>query len=202
MSTTFWAALAFAAAPSTQDVPARTEPAPVESTKTALLARDTPVELMAITEVSTATAHPGTMVRLRVNKPIELPGRGTIPVGTPAFGEVLTAKDAGGLGKSGKMTARLVRIQFGDAVIPIDGDLSAKGRGSGSAATAVVFVGVMGLFHRGNNAKIKAGEIVSAFVSEDVTLDLSAPIARNVAAAPMAAATPMAEATPMADAKP
>jgi hypothetical protein len=202
MTIEYWAALVFAAAPSTQDVPASTASALVKSPITALLTHDTPVELMAITEVSTATARPGTVVRLRVNKPIDLPGHGVIPVGTPAFGEVVTAKDAGGLGKSGTMTARLVRIQFGDAVIPLDGDLSAKGRGSGSAATAIVFVGVMGLFHRGNNAKIKAGEIVSAFVSEDVTLDLSAPIARNVAGAPTATAAPMAEATPIADATP
>lgn len=195
MAIAYWAALALAGAASVQDVPAGTTPAVVEPAKTVLLARDTPVELMAVTEVSTATAHPGTVIRLRVNKPVDIAGKGMIPVGTPAFGEVVTAKDAGGLGKSGKMTARLVRIQFGDAAIPLDGDLSAKGRGSGSAATAVIFVGVMGLFHRGNNAKIKAGEIVSAFVAEDVTLDLSAPVARNIAAA-APPATPIADATP------
>lgn len=197
MTMFYWAALAIAGVPSIQEVPANVEPAAPEAARTVLLPRDTPVELMAITEVSTATAHPGTVVRLRVNKPVNLAGHGTIPIGTPAFGEVVTAKDAGGLGKSGKMTARLVRIQFGDAAIPLDGDLSAKGRGSGSAATAVIFVGVMGLFHRGNNAKIKAGEIVSAFVAEDVLLDLSAPIARNAApvAAPLAG-TPIADATP------
>lgn len=137
-----------------------------------VVARDTPVELMAMTEVSTATATPGTIIKLRVNRAIEIDGRTIIPVGTPAFGEVTAAKGSGGLGKSGRMSARLVRIQFGDATIPIEGAIDARGTGAGSAGVAIVLVGVAGLFHRGNNAKIKAGEILSGFVTEDVAIDL------------------------------
>ena len=35
---------------------------------------------------------------------------------------------------------------------------------------AIVLSGLVGLFHRGNNAKIKAGEIITGFVAEDVML--------------------------------
>ena len=59
------------------------------------LPQDTPVELMAPSEVSTADAVPGQLFKLRVNKPIEVEGRVIVPVGTPAFGQVVSAVDAG-----------------------------------------------------------------------------------------------------------
>lgn len=137
--------------------------------------RDTPVELMAVNEVSTASVTPGTVFKLRLNRAIAIDGRTVIPVGTPAFGEVTAAQGAGALGHAGTMSARLVRIQFGDASIPIEGQIGEQGTGAGSAGVAILFTGVVGLFHRGNNAKIKAGEIVAGFVSDDVALDLSGP---------------------------
>lgn len=163
------------ASPSVAVTPA--SPAPL-----VILKRDTPVELMATSEVSTADAKPGTTFKLRVNRAINVDGRLVVPVGATAFGEVLTARDSGGLGKSGQMSAKLLHIKMGDAIIPIEGETSAKGQGAGSAGAAVLLSGFVGLFHRGNNAKIKAGELLSGFVSEDVTLDLSGPVARRVAA--------------------
>lgn len=145
-----------------------TETVPIAGTL--VLPRDTPVELMAMREVSTDKAEPGTPIKLRLNKPIVVEGRPIIPIGTPAFGEVTAARDAGGLGKSGTMAARLTHIQLGDTRIPLDGNVSAKGTGAGSTGAAIVLSGLVGLFHRGNNAKIKAGEIITGFVAEDVTL--------------------------------
>jgi hypothetical protein len=145
-----------------------------------VLKRDTPVLLMAINEVSTATAASGTIFKLRVQEPISIDGRAIVPVGTPALGKVLFASDSGGLGKSGRMNAKLLNIMLGDAEIPLDGETSAKGTGAGSAGVAVLFTGVVGLFHRGNNAKIKAGELLTGFIAEDVALDLSStPIRRT-----------------------
>lgn len=149
-------------------------------TSTILLPQDTPVELMAPTEVSTARAVAGTIFKLRVNRAIEVGGRIIVPIGTMAFGRVIDAVDSGGLGKSGRMTARLMHIQLGEAEIPLEGELSAKGTGAGSAGVAILLTGWAGFFHRGNNAKIKAGEILTGFVSQDVTLDLSNSVARRV----------------------
>jgi hypothetical protein len=143
--------------------------------------QDTPVELMATSEVNTDDAQPGLIFKLRVNKPVVIDGRTVIPVGTPAFGEVTSATDAGGLGKSGRMTARLLNIRHAGVELPLEGQMNAKGRGAGSAGVAVIFTGVMGLFHRGNNAKIKAGEIISGFVAKDVEVPEPAPIAASVA---------------------
>ena len=138
----------------------------------AVIRIDTPVELMATKEVSTADVTAGTRFKLRLNKPVTVADGQTIPVGTWAHGEVVSAIDSGGLGKSGKMTARLLYLEYGANKIPLEGEISTKGNGAGSAGAAVIFAGVAGLFHRGNNAKIKAGEIVNAFVAEDTILVL------------------------------
>jgi hypothetical protein len=146
----------------------------VASDAQTIVKRDTPVEMMATKEITTADAVPGTKFKLRLNKPIIVDANTTIPVGAIAHGEVITASDSGGLGKSGKMTARLLYLEYGNTKIPLEGELSAKGTGAGSAVAAVIFSGLAGLFHRGNNAKIKAGEIINAFVSEDTPLTADA----------------------------
>lgn len=167
-----------------QDVPAAAAmPVPAAAAAPApllvTLPRDTPVELIATREVSTADAKPGTSIKLQVRRAVLIGDRAVIPAGTQAWGEVVTATDAGGLGKSGKMTARLKHIQLGDVAIPIDGEISSKGR-TGSVAGAVLTGGLVGLFHRGNNAKIKAGEIVSSFITEDIVLDFSGTAVKRV----------------------
>ncbi len=168
-----------------------------------LLAQDTPIELMAPTEVTTDKARAGTRFKLRVNRAVEAGGRVIIPVGTPAYGEVITASDSGGLGKSGKMTARLLYLELGEVRIPLEGEMSAKGTGAGSAAVATGLMALanpltawVGLFHRGNNAKIKAGEILAGFVREDVLLDLESGAPRRIQAAPPQPAVPEAPAPP------
>lgn len=157
------------------------EAAPAPQASRIVIPRDTPVSLMAINEVSTAKTGAGARFKMRVHEAIIINGTVVVPVGTPAFGEVLTATDSGGLGKSGKMTAKLLHISLGDAEIPLEGDKAAKGTGAGSAGVAVIFAGVAGLFHRGNNAKIKAGELLSGFVREDVALDLDTKPIKRIA---------------------
>ncbi|MBC2653347.1 hypothetical protein H7F50_17820 [Novosphingobium flavum] len=166
-------------APPVNPPPATAEPTPPLS-NVVVIRRDTPVELMAYSEVSTAKAQPGTRFRLMLNQPITVAGTVVVPKGAWAFGEVLSAEESGGLGHSGRMSARLLYLKAGDAEIPLDGQTSAKGTGAGSAGVAVIFTGIVGLFHRGNNAKIKAGEIVAGFVAEDVALDLAATPIRRV----------------------
>jgi|KBSSwiS6_1023812.scaffolds.fasta_scaffold31621_2 hypothetical protein len=163
---------------------ALTAPAPIAdpSPKPLLLRQDTPVELMAVKEVSTADAIAGTRFKVRVNKAVMAESKLVIPVGSWAYGEVTDAIDSGGLGKSGRMTARLLYVQMGDAQIPLSGDISARGTGAGSAGVAILFTGWAGFFHRGNNAKIKAGEILTGFIAEDAWLDVSGAAVRRVPA--------------------
>lgn len=160
-----------------------TEPAPPAST---MLRRDTPIEMMATSEIRSDLAPAGTRFKLRVNKPVTVDGQTVVPVGAWAYAEVTAAKASGGLGHSGTMSTKLLYVQVGDVQIPLEGDSSTKGTGAGSAGVAILFTWA-GLFHRGNNAKIKAGEIVSGFVGEDVALDLTAQPIRRAAVVAIAA---------------
>lgn len=182
--------------PAVETAPVPAAAPPAIATRT--IPHDTPVELMATVEVSTANVVAGTRFKLRVNRPIDIDGRTVVPVGAWAYGEVLSADESGSLGKSGRMTARLLYLQLGDVQIPMEGDVSEKGRGAGSAVGAVLLGGWIGLFHRGNNAKIKAGETVMGFISQDATLDVSGPVAKLVSLG--AKADPSSGGTPPAPA--
>ena len=158
-------------APSATEViaaPFTARPAPAESI---IIPKDTPVHLMTLTEVTTKTDTAGTRFKLRVNEDVVIDGSAVIPKGTLAWGEVTSAESSGNLGKSGRLTARLLFIELNGQRIPIEGDTSAKGK-SGTAETVVgvLGLGLLGLFAKGNNAKIKAGEKSTAFVANDYTL--------------------------------
>jgi len=160
------------AVPSTAQADAST---PVQSalpTKI-LLPRDTPVHLMTLTEVSTKTDGEGHRFKLRVNEDVILDGQTVILKGTIAWGEVTSAESSGNLGKGGSLTARLLYIDVGGKRVKIEGDTSAKGRtATAETVVGVLSLGLLGLFAKGNNAKIKAGEKITAFIAEDIELDV------------------------------
>lgn len=134
--------------------------------------RDTPVHLMVVNEVSTKKDAAGTVFKLRVNQPVLVDGVELIPVGTTAWGEVVEADSSGNVGKSGQLAARLTHIDLGGQRIPIEGETSAKGKsGKGETILGVLALGPLGLFAKGNNAKIKAGEKITAFVAQDRPID-------------------------------
>ena len=145
-----------------------------------LVKRDTPLDLIATREITSASAKAGDMFTLAVNTPVVIDGRTVIPFMTRATGEVTVSTSAGGLGRNGAMAAHLLHLTLGDARIPITGEVTNAGGGGGSTALAVAFGGFVGLFHRGNDGRIKAGQRVAAFIAEDVMLDLSAGVARRV----------------------
>lgn len=155
---------AYADIPATVSVPALV---------TVTVKQGTPVEMMATKEISTADAAPGMLFRLRINKPVMLDARTLIPEGAWAIGEVLSATPSGRLGRSGQMTTRLLYVETAGSRIPLLCDMAIRGRGAGSAAIAVRFAGIAGLFHRGNNAKIKAGELVYGTVAQDTALTIT-----------------------------
>lgn len=133
--------------------------------------RDTPVRLMVLNEVSTKDHEPGHRFRLRVDQPVLIDGVERIPVGATAWGELLEAKKSGNLGKSGKLSARLLYLDLDGQEIALDGETSADGKsGKGETILGVLGTGVFGLFAKGNNAKLKAGEKMMAFIAEDVVL--------------------------------
>ncbi len=146
-----------------------------------LLKRDTPIELMATKEVNTADVKPGTIFKLRVNRPVTIDGVVVIPIGAWVYGEVLAARGSRGLGRSGTLKAKLSYLELGDTKIAVTGDVSTKGAAVTSTVILVALAGWPGFFNRGNDAKIKAGDMVSALIGEDVAFDVAGSVVTRAA---------------------
>lgn len=141
-----------------------------------LLRRDTPIHFMVVSEVTTKTHLAGHRFKLRVDKPVVIDGIVVIPVGATAWGEVLAAKKSGNVGKSGSLEAKLLYVESNGLQIPVSGTNNAKGAGGGGeTALGILALGPLGLFAKGNNAKIKAGELMTGFVEQDVEIPRAAP---------------------------
>lgn len=158
-------------APASVEQPAVTAAVPDAVPSLLILPEDTPVHLMVLNEVTTKEHSAGHRFKLRVQEPVVIEGATVIPVGAMAWGEVLSAERSGNIGKSGKVSARLLYVETGGVRIPVSGETSSKGK-SGTAETVmgVLGLGVLGLFAKGNNAKIKAGEKMIAFTTEATEL--------------------------------
>lgn len=123
------------------------------------------IRLMVMREVNSSKAKPGDIVKLIVDQPFEIGGV-TVPAGTPAFGTVHEAKDAGAALQRGKLEVRLSHIALGDRLLPLRGDLLDRGEGGKSDdAAKVLLAPIYILFARGNVAKLRAGEIVYAEIA-------------------------------------
>ncbi|ALJ11865.1 hypothetical protein [Sphingopyxis macrogoltabida] len=152
------------------------EPAAMAAVPPLILRRDTPIHFMVVSEVTTKTHLAGHRFKLRVDKPVVIDGVVVIPVGATAWGEVLTVKKSGNVGKAGSLEAKLLYVESGALQIPISGANAAKGAGGGGeTALGVLALGPLGLFAKGNNAKIKAGELMTGFVEQDTELPRALP---------------------------
>lgn len=162
------------APPAENAAPIRAEappPPPAAAPAELMLRRDTPIHFMVVSEVTTKTHQAGHRFKLRVDKPVSVDGVMIIPIGATGWGEVLEAEKSGNAGKSGKLSAKLLYVDIGGVQVPISGSNDAKGAsGSGEMALGILALGPLGLFAKGNNAKIKAGELMTGFVEQDTAL--------------------------------
>ena len=157
-----------------------------------LVERDTLIRLMVLNEVSTKTTKPGERFVLRVDEPVVVNGVTVVPVGAKAWGEVLTAESSGAAGKAGKLSARLLHLDAGGAEVPIAGENQTKGeKGTTQVALGALAFGMLAplaLLAPGNNAKLKAGEIFTAYFASDMLFD---PASSTFEPAPQQAAAPL-----------
>ena len=145
------------------------------------------VELLVFDEVTTKTAQAGQRFKLKLAQPLLSGDRVLIPRGVSAWGEVTSATANGIAGKSGKLGTKLLYIDFNGQRIGIAGAPANAGQaGNLQIVMATLALTPWGLFAKGNNAKLKAGEIVFAYLTEDFPRPLTPP----AAAAPPPAAQP------------
>lgn len=137
-----------------------------------LVRQSTPLRLMVLNEVSTRRAKPGDRFILRLDEPVVVDGVTIVPVGVKAWGEVLDAEKSGHGGRSGKLSARLVSLELGSQQIPISGENRSTGEnGTTQIVLGALALGPLALLARGNNARLKAGQIFSAYFETDMVYD-------------------------------
>lgn len=125
------------------------------------------VELMIIDEVTTKTAKRGDRFRMRLAQPLAVGDHIVIPRGTPAYGEVTDASVNGIAGRSGKLTTKLLYIDYQGAQLALTGSPHSAGQGGNlQIVLATLALTPWGLIAKGNNAKLKAGEVVFGFLVE------------------------------------
>jgi hypothetical protein len=141
-----------------------------------VLPKGTMIRLMVTKEVNSRDNHAGDRFALRVDEDVKADGLTLIPIGAKAWGEVTAAQGTGGAGKSGKIGARLLYVEAAGQRIDLDGERQSAGSGgTGQVVGAVVAFGIFGLFAKGNNASIKAGEIINGYTLSDAAFDPPAP---------------------------
>ena len=161
-------------------VPPTAEPAPVQTGAAApaalVLPKGTMIRLMVLNEVNSRDHKAGHRFVLRVDEDVADNGRTLIPTGAKAWGEVVSAEGTGSVGKSGRLNARLLWVDLGGRRIPVTGERSSSGSGgTGTVVAGVVGLGVLGLLMKGNNASLKAGEILNGYTAADEAFETAAP---------------------------
>ena len=149
----------------------------------------TDVELMVVREVNSRSAKAGDRFRLRVNAPVVLDGATVIPVGSSAWGEVISARGTGAAGGKGQLSLRLLHVDTAWGPVRLAGTKGAEGdANTGGVILGVLGFGLLGLLNRGGNASFKAGDIIHASIA-DGELPTVAPLEVS-AAAPLAPDAP------------
>jgi hypothetical protein len=135
---------------------------------------------MVLREVNSRDHEAGHRFRLRVDEDVVVDGVKVIPIGSKAWGEVISSEGTSGAGKSGRLNARLLYVEADGKQVRVTGERQTSGTGgTGQVVGGVVAFGLLGLLMKGNNATIKAGEILNGYTVEDTFFERHAAVALN-----------------------
>lgn len=151
-----------------QTIAAPQEGAIIARAPSPVLTAGTPIRLMVTKEVNSRTAKPGERFKLRVDAPVSLNGKIVIPIGSVAWGELVTVSGTKAAGGKGRLEAKLLFIELGDRQIPIAGTASHNGaENDAGVLLGVISFGVLGLLNKGGNATLKAGDVFTGYLHQD-----------------------------------
>jgi len=136
-------------------------------------------------------AKVGQRFQLEVSAPIEVNGVVVIPAGSPAWGEIISVRNKGMWGKSGKLEAKLLFTRVNGRQIRLTGSFDDKGvTGTAAVVGAIALVPIAGFFTTGTSAVLPMGGAVKGFIDEDVELAIAqsapSPMQISASSAPMA----------------
>lgn len=146
-------------------------------TTNAVLRAGTPITLRLLEEVTTKekAARVGQRIKMEVAAPVEVNGVVVVPAGSPAEGEVVSVRNKGMWGKSGRLEARVLYTRVNGRQIRLTGNFDDKGvTGTAGVVGAVAFVPIAGFLLTGTSAVLPMGGEVPAFIDEDVQLAMVA----------------------------
>lgn len=122
---------------------------------------------MFVKEINSRIAHAGDRFRLRVDEPVFINGKPVIPVGSWAWGEIVSMESNGAVGRGGRLAAKLLYLDLPSGHLPLKGDVVNHGGGNGAGVVmAVVGFGILGLLTAGDSARFKAGDMLTAYVDQ------------------------------------
>lgn len=129
----------------------------------------TEIKLALLHHVNSKYSPPGTKVYFRVTDDVKVADTVVIPAGTVAVGKVTEATKSKSLGRAGNMAVEVKTVKALDGtLIPLDIDLSAKGRSrTGATVGMVIGFGLPGLFTKGRMAYFEKGDVFTANVTVD-----------------------------------
>jgi predicted DNA-binding antitoxin AbrB/MazE fold protein len=138
------------------------------------LKEGTELEIKLIEELSSQHARVGDPVRLRVNEDIYCDNKLVIREGTKVKASVTVAEKRGMLGKSGKLDFSLNSVSsISGKEIPLRAvkNAESKNRQAGVIAGALLLSPLF-LLMKGKDITIDAGKIFTAFVDDDMTIEI------------------------------
>lgn len=156
-----------------------------------MLKAGTQVPLKTMSELTTngKRLKVGDRFNLEVSEAVRLDNRIAIPAGSLAVGEITTVRNKGMWGKSGNIDGRVLYVRANGQQIRLTGTLHDKGvTGTGAVVGAVVLLPLAGFFMTGTSATLPAGTQVTAYLNEDLPIQLADAAPESTMIVPVSAA--------------
>lgn len=156
-----------------------------------MLKAGTQVPLKTMSELTTngKRLKVGDRFNLEVSEAVRLNNRIAIPAGSLAVGEITTVRNKGMWGKSGNIDGRVLYVRANGQQIRLTGTLHDKGvTGTGAVVGAVVLLPLAGFFMTGTSATLPAGTQVTAYLNEDLPIQLADAAPESTMIVPVSAA--------------
>ena len=123
--------------------------------------------------ISSASAAVGDEFTIESSDPITLANGVTLPAGLMGMGEVTAAHKRGMMGKGGELSVRLDYLRVGTSHIKLRGSKGGSGSDAmGATVALVVLFGPLGLLKHGHEMTIDKGQLVKAYVDQDIDVVL------------------------------
>lgn len=162
----FFASSAFAQSPAVEAGSAATASGKL------LIPEGTEMEIRFDEVISSKTSVEGDRFRISLADPVTINGV-TIPAGYGGRGTVVSVNKRGFMGKAGDLNISLDYLKIGETKLRIRAHKGKEGRGAFASTVALtVLFGPLGLLKRGQDATMKKGQTIIAYLDRDEELPL------------------------------